>query len=163
MITPSPLWNAEPATRELFRRRISRLKVPCAVREKSSLVAASLRNSVPRSAFVSFAMISTRVASRSSRLSIAATRWESLMSISVRRSRVRRLEMLSRTGASDGGRDADFGATLAEDDFALAGMLFLQLVAQPRNGAAELAEFILVRPGLFLELFRVLLPEPLQF
>src|SRR5882757_1274447 len=156
MIRPSPLWNTEPATPELFSRRISRLKVPWAVRENSSFVAASFRNSVPRSALVSLAVISTSVASRSSRLSMTATRCESLMSISVRRRRPRSSAMLSRGGA--GGREpVDLAAGLA-----LTAMVLFQLFAQARDGAAELAQFVLAGPRLFLELVGVFVAEPLQ-
>ena len=74
---------------ELFRSRISRFDLPWATREYSSFVAESLRKSEPRSASVPAAMISTRVARRSSRLSIEAMRAVDCKSNSLRRNRNR--------------------------------------------------------------------------
>src|SRR5258708_25862006 len=100
-------------------------------------------------------MISTSVASSSSRLSRMETRWDSWMSMSVRRRRARREAMFSRGAgaarAGSGGRD-----------LVLTGMGLFELLAQAGHGATELAQFILVGSRLFLQLAGVLLAEPLH-
>src|SRR6266567_1730893 len=72
-MAPSPLVNTEPAIPSVLRILISRNRLPRATREYNSPVWSSFRNSVPRSASVSFALISTMVLSSSSRVSMTAT------------------------------------------------------------------------------------------
>src|SRR5258708_26272731 len=100
-------------------------------------------------------MISTSVASSSSRLSMMETRCDSWMSISVRRRRARREAMFSRGAgaarAGSGGRD-----------LVLTGMGLFEVLAKAGDGATELAQFILVGSRLFLQLAGVLLAEPLH-
>ena len=64
--------------------------------------------------------------------------------------------MLSRTGDR-----LAAGGTERFDD--LAGMRFLQLLTQAGDGAAELSQLILARPGLLLQLVGVFVAETFHF
>src|SRR5258706_979799 len=76
MVSGSPFVDTNPAMPVVFGSRISRRILPCATREKSSLVAGSFRKSEPRSAPTSLVVISTSACSTSSSESNAAMRRE---------------------------------------------------------------------------------------